>query len=157
MRVSWSGLKADNLSWMIFLILVPAVLASVQSSMVSLEMITRISRVLLFGLSGSFPNFQSICKTTSSPASISIRAFLGNKGRINSIHSLTKGFIITISSFQKIAALTREHGGWEQARLRASDERSRVQCLVPAQGAGARHWTKSAPRFPATQSPGTCG
>ena len=34
-----------------------------------------------------------------------------------------------------IAALTREHGGWEQARLRTSDERSRVQCLVPARGA----------------------
>ena len=35
----------------------------------------------------------------------------------------------------RIAALTREHGGWEQARLRTSDERSRVQCLVPARGA----------------------
>jgi hypothetical protein len=34
-----------------------------------------------------------------------------------------------------IAALTREHGGWEQACLRTSDERSRVQCLVPARGA----------------------
>ena len=34
-----------------------------------------------------------------------------------------------------IAALTREHGGWEQAGLRTSDERSRVQCLVPARGA----------------------
>ncbi|MBU1706117.1 hypothetical protein KKG19_05340, partial [Patescibacteria group bacterium] len=45
-----------------------------------------------------------------------------------------------------IAALTREHGGWEQARLRTSDERSRVKCLVPAQGTGARHLTKSAPR-----------
>ena len=38
---------------------------------------------------------------------------------------------------------------------RTSDERSRVQCLVPARSAGARHWTKSAPRFPATESPGT--
>jgi len=54
-----------------------------------------------------------------------------------------------------IAALTREHGGWEQARLRTSDERSRVKCLVPAQGAGARHLAKSAPRFRATQSRGT--
>jgi len=34
-----------------------------------------------------------------------------------------------------IAALTREHGGGEQARLRTADERSRVQCLVPARGA----------------------
>ena len=34
-----------------------------------------------------------------------------------------------------IAALTREHGGWQQACLRKSDERSRVQCLVPARGA----------------------
>ena len=34
-----------------------------------------------------------------------------------------------------IAALTREHGGWEQACLRTSDERRRVQCLVPARGA----------------------
>ena len=54
-----------------------------------------------------------------------------------------------------IAALTREHGGWEQACLRTSDERSRVQCLVPARSDGARHWTKAAPRFPATESPGT--
>jgi len=38
----------------------------------------------------------------------------------------------------RIAALTREHGGWEQARLRTSDERSRVKCLVPAQGDGTR-------------------
>ena len=29
----------------------------------------------------------------------------------------------------------REHDGWEQACLRTSDERSRVQCLVPARGA----------------------
>jgi hypothetical protein len=28
-----------------------------------------------------------------------------------------------------IAALTREHGGWEQARLRTSDERSRGKAL----------------------------
>ena len=34
-----------------------------------------------------------------------------------------------------IAALTREHGGWEQACLRTSGERSRVQCLVPARSA----------------------
>jgi hypothetical protein len=34
-----------------------------------------------------------------------------------------------------IAALTREHGGWEQACLRTTDARSRVQCLVPARGA----------------------
>lgn len=34
--------------------------------------------------------------------------------------------------FCLIAALTREHGGWEQARLRTSDEHSRVRCLVPA-------------------------
>ena len=39
------------------------------------------------------------------------------------------------ATFRIIAALTREHGGWEQARLRTSDERSRVQCLVPARGA----------------------
>ena len=38
---------------------------------------------------------------------------------------------------------------------RTNDGRSRVQCLVPAQGAGAWHWMNSAPRFPATQSPGT--
>jgi hypothetical protein len=36
---------------------------------------------------------------------------------------------------QIIAALTREHGGWEQACLRTTDARSRVQCLVPARGA----------------------
>ena len=34
-----------------------------------------------------------------------------------------------------IAALTREHGGWQQACLRTSGERSRVQCLVPARPA----------------------
>jgi hypothetical protein len=34
-----------------------------------------------------------------------------------------------------IAALTREHGVWPQACLRTCDERSRVQCLVPARGA----------------------
>ena len=39
------------------------------------------------------------------------------------------------STIGLIAALTREHGGWEQASLRTSDERSRVQCLVPARGA----------------------
>ena len=45
-----------------------------------------------------------------------------------------------------IAALTREHGGWEQAvGLVPDDERSRVKCLVPAQGAGTRRLTKSAP------------
>jgi len=54
-----------------------------------------------------------------------------------------------------IASLTREHGGWEQGCLRIADERSRGQRLVPAQGAGAKHWTESAPRFPATKSPGT--
>jgi len=41
----------------------------------------------------------------------------------------------SIFSFSSIAALTREHGGWQQACLRTSDERSRVQCLVPARGA----------------------
>jgi hypothetical protein len=35
-------------------------------------------------------------KITSFPASISMRAFLGNKGRINLTHSLTKDFGITI-------------------------------------------------------------
>jgi hypothetical protein len=29
----------------------------------------------------------------------------------------------------QFAALTREHGGWEQARLRTSDERSRGKAL----------------------------
>lgn len=54
-----------------------------------------------------------------------------------------------------IAALTREHDGWKQACLRTSGERSRVQCLVPARSAGARHWTESAPRFLTMKSPGT--
>ena len=36
---------------------------------------------------------------------------------------------------RRIAALTREHGGWEQACLRTTDARSRVQCLVTARGA----------------------
>jgi len=63
---------------------------------------------------------------------------------------------ITWCLSEAIAELTREHGGW-QARVagRPNDERSRVQCFVPAQSDGARHWTKSAPRFPATESPGT--
>jgi len=64
--------------------------------------------------------------------------------------------VILISVFKIIAALTREHGGWEQAAgLITADARSRVKCLVPARSDGARHLTKSGPRFPATKSPGT--
>jgi len=91
----WSGWKSDSLSWNILLTLDPASSKSRQSSIASPGMITRINRDLLCGLAGSFPNFQSIRKITSSSASISIRAFLGNKGRINLTHSLTKAFGIT--------------------------------------------------------------
>jgi hypothetical protein len=55
-----------------------------------------------------------------------------------------------------IAALTREHGGWEQAvGLITAGARSRVKWLVPARSDGARRLTKSAPRFPAAEPPGT--
>ena len=55
------------------------------------EMITCISLDLLWGLAGSFPNFQSICKTTwATEWWTSIRALFGNKGRIDVIHSFGK-------------------------------------------------------------------
>jgi hypothetical protein len=95
--VTWSGWKADSLSSIIFLILDPAFLESVQSSITSSGITTRINRDLLYGLAGSFLNFQSIRKITSFPASIAIRALLGNKGRINLTHSLTRDFGITTS------------------------------------------------------------
>jgi len=71
-------------------------------------------------------------------------------------YGYTLSMKITWCLSEAIAELTREHGGW-QARVagRPNDERSRVQCFVPAQSDGARHWTKSAPRFPATESPET--
>ena len=51
-----------------------------------------------------------------------------------------------------IAALTREHGGWEQACLRTSGERSRVQCLVPARGAPGQGAGRSQRRDSARRS-----
>jgi len=94
LRVSWSGWNTDSLSSIIFLNLDPAFLKSVQSAIAFSRIITRINRDLLFGLAGSFLNFQSIRKITSYSALISIRVFLGNKGRINLTHSLTKDFVI---------------------------------------------------------------
>jgi len=45
---------------------------------------------------------------------------------------MDKASSATLSNKGIIAALTREHGGWEQACLRTSDKRSRVKCLVLA-------------------------
>lgn len=94
--VKWSGWKTESLSSITFLNLDPASVKSVQASMTSPGMITRINLDLLYGLAGSVPNFQSIRKTTSFSASTSMRVFLGNRGRINLTHSRTKDLPNTI-------------------------------------------------------------
>ena len=90
-QVSWSGQKKDKLRSIVCLNLDPARLKSLHCCMTPSEMITCISLDLLWGLVGSFPNFQSICKTTwATEWWTSIRALFGNKGRIDAIHSFGK-------------------------------------------------------------------